>query len=73
MAVESEHGAMSRVEQRIVLEQHDGPRHRIEARAAALENGKAALERLGEAGAIQSLPLRGHIGARQRAGTAVNR
>jgi hypothetical protein len=73
VAVESEHRAMARVEQRIVLEQHDGPRHRIEAGAAARKNGKAAVERCGEPRAIQSLSIIGHLGARQRAGTAVNR
>ena len=73
LAVHREHGTVSGIEQRIVLEQHHGARHRIEARAAALEDGKAGGERGGQARAILLFAIDAHLAARQGPRAAVNR
>jgi hypothetical protein len=70
--VEREHGSAAGVEQRIILEHHDGARHGVQAGAAPLQYRVARIERLGQARPIFQLSPGVHFGARQGTGAAMN-
>ena len=63
VAVVVERRPAAGVELRVVLHHAHGGGHRIEARAAALEDGVAGIDGRGEAGAEGGLALRRHLRA----------
>ena len=68
----AEHGAVARIEVRRVFEDADRGDHRVEARASLFEHRIARVERALEIRAVGALVLRGHRGAADHAGAAVN-
>ncbi len=63
-AVEREYRAAARIEQGVVLEQHDGAGYRIDARAAGLQHGVACVDGRIQTGAISLFRFTAHFGAR---------
>ncbi len=66
-------GTPPRIEERFVLERHDGCCDAIDRRSAIRQHGTTRVEGAAEAGVVGRLPFRRHPRAQDRAGASMDR